>query len=57
MNNALVLYAVGACVALGATLLYAVALLLVTVLVRETRDLIRYLKGRPDGHGKPTPGD
>lgn len=57
MAEPLVSYAVGACCALGATLLYAVALLLVTVLVRETRDLIRYLKGRPNGHGKPTPGD
>lgn len=57
LNNAVVYYAVSACAVLGATLLYALALLFAAALVRETRDLITYLKGRTHGHGKPHPGD
>lgn len=43
MNNLLGYYAVSACVALGATVLYAVTLILAAVLVRETRDFYQRL--------------
>ena len=46
INNTLVYYAVGACILLGATLLYAVCLILAALLVRETRDFYRLVVKR-----------
>lgn len=42
-NTPLVYYAVGACCALGATLLYALVLILAALLVRETRDFYKLI--------------
>jgi hypothetical protein len=53
MYNALGYYALCACAALGATLIYALVLVLAALLVRETRDFYERLN---DGRGKPNPG-
>lgn len=45
-NTALVYYAVGACCALGATMLYALVLILAALLVRETRDFYKLITSR-----------
>jgi hypothetical protein len=45
-HPALVYYAVGACAALGAALLYALALILAAVLVKESRDFYKFVTMR-----------
>lgn len=57
MSNYLVMMCVGACAALGAVMLYAIALLLLALLVRETRIMVQFIRGAYAKRDRAASGD